>query len=275
MACHRPALFAPGAPLWTDEHISAQMLAAHLDPSHDAASRRPETIDREVAWLVSHLGLRPGSRVLDLGCGPGLYCLRLARRGLVVTGIDISARSLTWAREAADRDGSAVEYLEADYLTWTPQGRFDAILLVYFDLGALADDDRDRLLCRVRSWLAPGGRFVFDVVSTARAVEERRREQASQGGFWRPGSHHVTEETFVYADEDASVDQYTVRDELGRSTVYRTWERRYTVERLEAALAAAGLRPESVWSDLTGTPYEGASESIAIVASPALSPVRG
>src|SRR5690242_3531145 len=84
-----PVLFAPGAPrFWTDPHIAGQMLAAHLDPSTDAASRQPATIDAEVAWLVARLGLQAGGRVLDLGCGPGLYSRRLAERGLAVTGVD-------------------------------------------------------------------------------------------------------------------------------------------------------------------------------------------
>ena len=49
----RPALFAPGTShFWTDPHISRQMLAAHLDPTTDAASRRPATIDAEAGEVT-------------------------------------------------------------------------------------------------------------------------------------------------------------------------------------------------------------------------------
>ncbi len=89
----RPTLFEPGEPLfWDDPHISSEMLKAHLDPEIDAASRKPATIDLTCDWLVGHFRLRPGDRVLDLGCGPGLYTSRLAKRGLKVTGIDYSRR---------------------------------------------------------------------------------------------------------------------------------------------------------------------------------------
>lgn len=48
-----PPLFAPGAPaFWTDPHIAGQMLAAHLDPDSDAASRRPAFIARST-WAVA------------------------------------------------------------------------------------------------------------------------------------------------------------------------------------------------------------------------------
>ena len=98
----RPAPFAPGEEhFWDDPHISAQMLAAHLDPDTDAASRRPETIEHTVDWIVATLELAPGMRVLDLGCGPGLYATRLARYGLRVTGVDCSRRSIGYAQRSA------------------------------------------------------------------------------------------------------------------------------------------------------------------------------
>jgi hypothetical protein len=43
------------------------MLEAHLDPKSDAASRRPETIDRMVGWILDRLGLQAGDRVLEEG----------------------------------------------------------------------------------------------------------------------------------------------------------------------------------------------------------------
>src|SRR5690606_4761567 len=85
--------------LWTDPHVAQQMLAAHLDPAHDLASRRPAIIDGFVSWLDRRIGLA-GRRVLDLGCGPGLYCERMALRGARVTGLDFSARSLAHARRS-------------------------------------------------------------------------------------------------------------------------------------------------------------------------------
>ena len=76
----KPEPFTPGEALfWDDPHISAQMLEAHLNPDIDAASRRPEIIDRSVQWLIEMLELQAGASILDLGCGPGLYASRFAR----------------------------------------------------------------------------------------------------------------------------------------------------------------------------------------------------
>src|SRR4030042_1920824 len=95
-----PAPFTPGEPLfWDDPHISSQMLAFHLDPGIDAASRSPQTIDRSVVWITATLGLQPGDAVLDLGCGPGLYASRLAGRGVRLPGGDYSRPSIAYATD--------------------------------------------------------------------------------------------------------------------------------------------------------------------------------
>lgn len=63
--------------LWTRPHIAQQMLQFHLDDATELASRNPRTIDATVDWIDSKLGLS-GTRLCDLGCGPGLYAERFA-----------------------------------------------------------------------------------------------------------------------------------------------------------------------------------------------------
>ena len=64
----KPPLFELGeAKFWDDPHISKSMLEAHLNPNHDAASWKPETIDKTVHHLLKLKVLKPGMKVLDLG----------------------------------------------------------------------------------------------------------------------------------------------------------------------------------------------------------------
>jgi SAM-dependent methyltransferase len=266
-ALARPEPFAPhDAPFWDDPYIGRQMLAAHLDPDTDAASRRPDAIDRTVAHLAGALGLRTGDRMLDLGCGPGLYARRLAARGVAVTGIDLSPTSVAYAVGDAREAGLAIDYRVGDYTADPLGGPFDAAVLIYLDFGVLHDAPRDRLLDSLRIALRPGGAFVFDVHAPSR---ERVKDSAvsverSDGGFWRPGPHLVVETTYGYG-ADLDLTQYAVV--AGDSiTTYRVWDRAYSVAQLRALLRHHGFRIDDVWSDLAGAPHRRSSPTLGVVA---------
>ena len=65
-------------------------LADHLGSAYLRYSFTKGT-EQEVGFLVEALGLGPGMRVLDVGCGPGRHAHALGRRGIEVHGVDISA----------------------------------------------------------------------------------------------------------------------------------------------------------------------------------------
>ena len=86
----KPEIYTKGtATIWTDPHISKQLLAIHLHKEIDLASRRQTTIDQTVSWIINKTSGKK-LNILDLGCGPGLYAEQLAARGHQVTGMDFS-----------------------------------------------------------------------------------------------------------------------------------------------------------------------------------------
>jgi len=265
----RPEPFTPGEPLfWDDPHISSQMLAAHLDPKNDLASRRPETIDKSVDWMIQTLGLHDGASVLDLGCGPGLYAMRLAQRGQRVTGLDYSRRSIEYAIQSAKQHNLTIEYRYQDYLTLNDNERYDLALLIYGDFCPLSPIQRSQLLANVHRALKPGGHFILDVTTR----EHRKRYgntngwYVSENGFWKPGLHLVLEQGFDYPEQSIFLDQTIVMDENGMLLVYRNWFQDYTRETITSELENGGFSMQSVWSDLVGTPYTEDTEWIGIVA---------
>ncbi|WP_036320315.1 SAM-dependent methyltransferase [Microbispora sp. ATCC PTA-5024] len=120
------------------------------------ASKR---ITRKVA---DALGLRPGERVLDAGCGLGAPAILIAREtGADVTGVTVSAVEAGEAQRKADASGIAerVRFEQADFSALPyGEGHFDAVLAMESlqcapDLGATLAE-----LFRV---LRPGGRITF------------------------------------------------------------------------------------------------------------------
>lgn len=265
----KPAAFEPGEPLfWNDPHISAQMLATHLNPDIDAASRKPEIIAASVAWIAETLDLRQKEEVLDLGCGPGLYAHRLAQRGLAVTGVDYSESSIAYARQYAQDHDLDIDYRFQDYLTLADKSCYDAALLIYGDYCTFDCGQRSRLLENVHRALKQGGHFVLDV-----STRQHRKKHGvqngwyfSEGGFWRPGPHMVLEHGFDYPDAKIYLDQMIVVEENGKLTVYRNWFQDYDPEMITGELEEGGFEVVGLYSDLTGTPYNEESEWIGVVA---------
>ena len=266
----RPPLFERSrVAFWDDPHISAQMLQAHLDPSHDAASRRPETIERTVDWLITHLCLRSGMSLLDLGCGPGLYCRRFAEMGLRVTGVDYSRRSIAYATAEAELLHLPITYHYYNYLELGASESFDVISLIFFDFGALTDAECLCLLPRIHRALKPGGRFVFDVrtsVDFARQEQTRTWNLQPHGGFWHDGPYLELKDTLHYPEADTILCQYAIMSDTETMRCYRIWERCFSRESICGLLEAHGFIIESIWSDLTGCSWSESSPSLAIIA---------
>ena len=98
--------------------------ADRMGPSYLRYAHTKGTV-QEVDHLVDVLGLAPGMRVLDVGCGPGRHAHELARRGIACHGIDISARFVELARDGAP-PGATFE--RADARTLAYDAEFDAVI---------------------------------------------------------------------------------------------------------------------------------------------------
>jgi len=258
----KPAPFTPGEELfWNDPHISKQMLQAHLNPNVDAASRRPETIDHSVKWLIKMLGLETGASVLDLGCG--------ARAGLQVTGVDYSRNSIEYASKFASENNLNIVYRYQNYLELDDENLYDAAFLIYGDFCPLNPEQRSALLKNIQCALKPGGKFALDVTTREhrRKYGSKNNWYALQSGFWKPSPHLVLEEGFDYPEKSVWLDQYTVIEADSQVSVYRNWFQDYTPETITSELSQGGFSVESLWGDLTGEPYTPTSEWIGLITS--------
>jgi SAM-dependent methyltransferase len=122
-------------------------------------------LDRLLAALgtaaMDRLALRPGQRVLDVGCGCGHTTLELAGRvgptGSVL-GVDVSGPMLARARERA-RDLSNVTFLQADAQTH----RFEpaSVDAIFSRFGVMFFADPTAAFANLRTALRPGGEVAF------------------------------------------------------------------------------------------------------------------
>jgi len=102
--------------------------------------------------------------VLELACGTGRLTLELARAGIDVTGLDISAPMLAQAREKAAKEGLKALLVKGDVRSFRLKRRFKLIFIPFNSMQHLADrSSLERFFASVRAHLAPGGRFILDV----------------------------------------------------------------------------------------------------------------
>lgn len=245
---------------WNDPHISKGMLEAHLDPNTDAASRKPEFIDSSVEWIGSLLP--HGAKLLDIGCGPGLYAKRFSEHGLCVTGLDFSDRSITYAKE----HDFVSEYVLQSYLQMDYENTFDMITMIWCDYGALIPQDRHDLLGRIFRALKPGGLFLFDVFTPkwyAGRKEKSSWEVCKTGGFWSPNPYICMNAEYYYGDNTAAERYVVIEKEAVRC--FNIWNTSFTKESLLEELQPYGVACVNCYSDVSGKPYEENSPTLCAV----------
>jgi SAM-dependent methyltransferase len=124
---------------------------------------REKLTDGVTPYTLDAVGAQPGQRVCDIGCGGGGLTTMLA--GLVApdgaaVGIDLSAPLLAMGRERADQAGVAnIRFVQLDVQTGTlDEARFD---IAVSQFGVMFFDEPTAAFRVIRSYLKPGGRFVF------------------------------------------------------------------------------------------------------------------
>lgn len=253
---------------WDNVHISKYMLEAHLNKEWDAASRRHSTISKTCDFISSYI--KQDSKIIDLGCGPGLYCTELYDKGYKkITGIDYSKRSINYAKNEAKINDRDIEYIYQDYLSLDTNETYDMAMMIYCDFGVFSTINRRLLLEKIHTILNPNGYFVFDIWSSKHS--EHKKEYKSwnilnHGGFWCEQSYIELIDKRFFADNLVSLKQHIILHEYGEIKLYNLWEQLYTIASIKELLNDNGFELIDIYSDLTGLKWDNSSESIGVIA---------
>jgi SAM-dependent methyltransferase len=180
--------------------------------------------EQEVEFLVGVLGLMPGQRVLDAGCGPGRHALALARRGFDVLGFDLSEEFIGLAREAASREGLSARFEVGDVRTLTLDTPVDAAICLcqgaFGLLGGAGDVEAFHAIGRA---VRPGGGLAISAFSTAFVL--RHLEPGESFDVVTGVLHEVS----------------TARDRDGRERDFDLWTTCFTPRELALLAASAEI----------------------------------
>ena len=111
--------------------------------------------------LLTTAALKPGEKVLDVGCGNGAVSLEAARAvgpAGRVTGLDLSAPMLEVARRRAKEQGIDVDFVQGDAQTASLDQPFDVVVSRF---GVMFFDDPEAAFANLANASRPGGRLCF------------------------------------------------------------------------------------------------------------------
>jgi len=127
-------------------------------------------LERDITWRYLDAYLPPpGARVLEVGSATGHYTFELARRGYVLTAVDLSPNMVARARARASElaMGDHIEFVVGDLreLTGIPTNAYDAALIMGPLYHLVLHEDRLMALRRVFEVLRPGGMMISSWLS--------------------------------------------------------------------------------------------------------------
>ena len=196
-------------------------IAAFLGPAYLKNAFTMGTA-QEIDFLVGALGLTPGMRVLDVGCGPGRHAIALAERGITVHGVDLSPEFIALASEATGDLPATFEVLDVRDLA--NESEFDAaICLCQGGFGLLGGEDDESVVTNIAHAVRPGGGVAvsaFSAYFALRWIEEGDRFDPANG---------VNQEVATLKNADG--------DEIERDL----WTTCFTARELRLIAHAAGL----------------------------------
>ncbi|MDX1913631.1 MAG: methyltransferase domain-containing protein, partial [Saprospiraceae bacterium] len=214
---------------------------------HTLYKNRDENEARRVLDnLLRALELPPGARVLDLACGKGRHARYLAEQGFDVTGLDISASSIGFARQF---EHERLHFYQHDMRLPFRINYFDAVVNFFTSFGYFQHErDHIRTLKNVCHNLKPGGLFLLDFFNAEWVKQTLVRHE-----------HKVVDA--IPFDIRKSVRNGHVYKTIefitgGRHFAYRERVRLFTLSDFEAMFQPLGLGIRSVYGSYDLAPYD-------------------
>ena len=200
---------------WNDPEFSERMLKEHLSQDHNAASRKKDKIKQHVQWIHDFVLKFKPVKILDLGCGPGLYSNRLAKLGHQCFGIDYSPASTSYAQHTAKTENLECHFLEADIREADFGEAFDVVMLIFGELNIFKPCDVKLILNKAWKSLNPGGIIILEPLTYECVHDWGNRTSSwytSESGLFHPSDHIVMEEFFWEPEKKIATNRYYIVD---------------------------------------------------------------
>lgn len=253
--------------IWTNEKLSSFIFQSHFDENIYGGSRNSEFITTSINTIITLAKSYNCKSIIDLGCGPGIYTHPLAQFGYNVVGIDISKKSINFAKQKACDADLNIKYINSDFFNLYKQENHDMALLLYEIYSTFDPKQRKLLLDNIFKMLNDDGIFILDVPLTNRLSDI---EEISNWTFFNKDTLYNSEPFFFFFkskiySENILLNHSIFLFESSSIVNCYDWVQHFTKTSIINELNSAGFNILSTYSDISGNELLQNSTNIALV----------
>ncbi len=195
-----------------------------------------KSTNAQVNYIIKKLNLSSGKKFLDCPCGIGRIALPLARKGVKVTGVDITPSYLEEFEKKVKRLGLKIKLVCCDMRRINFRNQFDACANIWTSFGYFEKESDNLLVLRkMYQALKPGGKFMLHLINRDWIIAN-----FSPSDWFQTGKVKVLEKRdFDYDTSTSRSIWYFVKN--GKETSHEVKIRMYSYHELIAMFKSAGF----------------------------------
>lgn len=252
--------------IWTNEKVEEFVFNSYFSPEIEGGSENEKKINSTVEFIVNNFPSQYYPYVLDLGCGPGFYSYKLAKKKYFVTGIDISNKALTYAKEKACNIEN-LNYYNMNIFDLTLKNKYNIILLLFFTYSNFMKKDRITLLDNVKKMLADeNSLFLLDVGTVY------RYNQFNYFNYWEK-SHSINKSinefillgSFRLYENHLLLHKQVIFFKNGEILEFLDWQKHFSISEIRNELKESGFEIINIFGDSLGKNIDKDSEQMYLL----------
>jgi SAM-dependent methyltransferase len=205
--------------------------------------------------LFGHISLIEGAEVLDLACGKGRHAVYMAKKGLNVTGYDLSPSNISEANKWAHEH---LHFYIRDMRDDLGKEKFDAVFNLFTGFGYFETDEENfSVFQRIYEALKPGGLFIFDYLNaeSTRLFTEQTMVQKIEGIDFTTRKNLKGKKVIKEIEVIDGGQKFHFQEEVTL----------YPVQEIEAALVSLGFQELQKFGDYTLGAYTAQSPRMVLI----------